>query len=49
MSRISISTVHRVLAVNGANVVALQDMNLEIQDKELAVIVGPSGCARQRC
>ncbi|MFN4217290.1 MAG: ATP-binding cassette domain-containing protein, partial [Brevinematales bacterium] len=35
-----------VSKVYEGNVVAVQDVNLEINDKEFVVLVGPSGCGK---
>ncbi len=39
-------TLKNVKKVYGKNVVAVQDFNLEINDKEFVVFVGPSGCGK---
>ncbi len=31
------------------NVAVVQDINLDIQDKEFLVLVGPSGCGKSTC
>jgi NitT/TauT family transport system ATP-binding protein len=47
MARLAIENVSLAFATKrGANVTALDNLSLEIPDKEFAVIVGPSGCGK---
>ncbi len=39
-------TLKNIKKVYPGNVVAVQDFNLEIQDKEFIILVGPSGCGK---
>jgi len=39
-------TFNNVWKVYDSNIIAVQDFNLEIRDKEFVVIVGPSGCGK---
>ena len=39
-------SLRNVKKVYDKNVVAVQDFNLEIADKEFIVLVGPSGCGK---
>ncbi len=39
-------TLKNIKKVYDKNVVAVQDFNLEIADKEFIVLVGPSGCGK---
>ena len=43
MARVTLSGVHKTYA---GGVVAVQDVNLEIHDREFVVLVGPSGCGK---
>ncbi|MEL7655781.1 MAG: ATP-binding cassette domain-containing protein, partial [Bacillota bacterium] len=43
MSSISFKNIKKVYP---GNVVAVQDFNLEIEDKEFIILVGPSGCGK---
>ena len=39
-------TLEHVKKIYDGGVVAVQDFNLEIKDKEFVVLVGPSGCGK---
>ena len=39
-------TLEHIKKIYDNNVVAVQDFNLEIKDKEFVVFVGPSGCGK---
>jgi NitT/TauT family transport system ATP-binding protein len=41
--------VSKIFGAKGAGVKALDDINLEIADKEFVAIVGPSGCGKTTC
>jgi NitT/TauT family transport system ATP-binding protein len=41
--------VNKIFRAKGAGVKALDDINLEIADKEFVAIVGPSGCGKTTC
>jgi len=43
MAKISLKNIKKVYP---GNVVAVQDFNLEIEDKEFIILVGPSGCGK---
>src|ERR687891_755446 len=43
MARVTLSGVHKTYA---GGVMAVQDVNLEIHDREFVVLVGPSGCGK---
>ncbi|MEY2801602.1 MAG: Bicarbonate transport ATP-binding protein CmpC [Pseudomonadota bacterium] len=49
MANIQFEGVQRVFKQNGKEFVALQDINLEVQDREFVAIVGPSGCGKTTC
>lgn len=49
MAGIVFQDVHRVFHQNGRDFVALQDIQLEVQDREFVAIVGPSGCGKTTC
>ncbi len=49
MANIQLEGVQRVFKQNGKEFVALQDINLEVQDREFVAIVGPSGCGKTTC
>jgi len=49
LASISFSKVERVFRQNGQDFVALQDVNLVVQDREFVAIVGPSGCGKTTC
>jgi NitT/TauT family transport system ATP-binding protein len=46
---IQFQNVQRVFHQNGKDFVALQDINLEVKDREFVAIVGPSGCGKTTC
>jgi NitT/TauT family transport system ATP-binding protein len=41
--------VNKIFGAKGAGLKALDDINLEIADKEFVAIVGPSGCGKTTC
>jgi NitT/TauT family transport system ATP-binding protein len=41
--------VNKIFGTKGAGVKALDDINLEIAEKEFVAIVGPSGCGKTTC
>ncbi|HML37435.1 MAG TPA: ATP-binding cassette domain-containing protein, partial [Bacillota bacterium] len=43
MAKISMKNMKKIYP---GNVVAVQDFNLEIEDKEFIILVGPSGCGK---
>ena len=49
MAIIQFHNVQRVFHQNGKDFVALQDINLEVKDREFVAIVGPSGCGKTTC
>lgn len=49
MATIQFQDVQRVFHQNGREFVALQGINLEVQDREFVAIVGPSGCGKTTC
>ncbi len=49
MGRISFDDVGRVFGPANKGVVALQDINLGVEDREFVAIVGPSGCGKTTC
>ena len=49
MANIVFDNVQRVFRQGGNAIVALQDINLEVQDREFVAIVGPSGCGKTTC
>jgi NitT/TauT family transport system ATP-binding protein len=49
MANIEFQNVQRVFHQNGKAFVALQDINLEVKDREFVAIVGPSGCGKTTC
>jgi len=49
MAGIVFESVQRVFHQNGREFVALQDINLQVQDREFVAIVGPSGCGKTTC
>ena len=49
MAIIQFQNVQRVFHQNGKDFVALQDINLEVKDREFVAIVGPSGCGKTTC
>ena len=49
MAIIQFQSVQRVFHQNGKDFVALQDINLEVKDREFVAIVGPSGCGKTTC
>ena len=49
MAIIQFSSVQRVFHQNGKEFVALQDVTLDVQDREFVAIVGPSGCGKTTC
>ena len=46
MGRVTIEHLTKSFEKEGAQVVALEDVNLEIEDEEFVCIVGPSGCGK---
>ena len=49
MGSISFKGVNKTFGPAGAGVLALDDINLEIADREFVAIVGPSGCGKTTC
>jgi NitT/TauT family transport system ATP-binding protein len=49
MGSISFRNVDKVFGSAGGGMKALDDINLEIADKEFVAIVGPSGCGKTTC
>ena len=49
MANIVFQDVQRVFKQGGKEFVALQDINLQVQDREFVAIVGPSGCGKTTC
>jgi NitT/TauT family transport system ATP-binding protein len=49
MGSIRFSKVDKIFGNGGAGVKALDDINLDIADKEFVAIVGPSGCGKTTC
>jgi NitT/TauT family transport system ATP-binding protein len=49
MAAIVFNDVQRVFHQNGRDFVALQDINLQVADREFVAIVGPSGCGKTTC
>jgi NitT/TauT family transport system ATP-binding protein len=49
MGSIRFDHVNKVFGARGAGVKVLDDINLEIADKEFVAIVGPSGCGKTTC
>ncbi len=49
MGSISFRNVDKVFGPHGGGVKALDDINLEIADREFVAIVGPSGCGKTTC
>jgi NitT/TauT family transport system ATP-binding protein len=49
MANIQFQRVGRVFRQGGTEVVALEDIDLEVQDREFVAIVGPSGCGKTTC
>jgi NitT/TauT family transport system ATP-binding protein len=49
MGSISFSHVGKMFGRNSASIKALDDINLDIAEKEFVAIVGPSGCGKTTC
>jgi NitT/TauT family transport system ATP-binding protein len=49
MGSIRFDRVNKIFGAKGAGVKALDDINLEIADKEFVAMVGPSGCGKTTC
>src|SRR5579864_5162344 len=49
MGSIRFSNVTKVFGRNSAGIKAIDDINLEIAEKEFVAIVGPSGCGKTTC
>jgi NitT/TauT family transport system ATP-binding protein len=49
VANIVFNNVQRVFHQAGGAVVALQDINFEVRDREFLAIVGPSGCGKTTC
>ena len=49
MATIEFRNVTRIFRQSEQNIVALQDVNLQVQDQEFVAIVGPSGCGKTTC
>ena len=47
MAKVTVNHVYKIYpAEKGTNVTAVEDVNLEIADREFVVLVGPSGCGK---
>src|SRR5437588_10014291 len=47
MAKVTVNHVYKIYpAEKGTNVIAVEDVNLEIADREFVVLVGPSGCGK---
>lgn len=46
MSEVELRNLTKVFSDEGGNVVAVDDLNIEIKDGEFLVLVGPSGCGK---
>ena len=49
MGSIRFDSVNKIFGAGKAGVKALDDINLEIAEKEFVAIVGPSGCGKTTC
>jgi NitT/TauT family transport system ATP-binding protein len=49
LANIQFQGVQRIFRQGGKDFVALQDIDLEVQDREFVAIVGPSGCGKTTC
>jgi NitT/TauT family transport system ATP-binding protein len=49
MGSIRFDKVNKIFGAKGAGLMALDDINLDIADKEFVAIVGPSGCGKTTC
>jgi NitT/TauT family transport system ATP-binding protein len=49
MGSIRFDKVTKVFGANGAGLTVLDDINLEIAEKEFVAVVGPSGCGKTTC
>jgi NitT/TauT family transport system ATP-binding protein len=49
MGSIRFDKVNKIFGAKGAGLKALDDINLDIADKEFVAIVGPSGCGKTTC
>jgi len=49
VATIEFRNVTRIFRQSEQNIVALQDVNLQVQDQEFVAIVGPSGCGKTTC
>ncbi len=49
MGSIRFDSVNKVFGAGKASLQALQDIDLEIAEKEFVAIVGPSGCGKTTC
>src|SRR3981081_917888 len=49
MGSIRFDKVNKIFGAKGAGGKALDDINIEIADKEFGAIVGPSGCGKTTC
>src|SRR5213079_238130 len=47
MAKVTVNHVYKIYpAEKGTNVTAVEDVNLEVADREFLVLVGPSGCGK---
>ena len=47
MAKVTVNHVYKIYpGEKGTNVTAVEDVNLEIADREFVVLVGPSGCGK---
>src|SRR6478672_6960875 len=47
MSKVTVNHIYKIYpGEKGTNVTAVEDVNLEIADREFVVLVGPSGCGK---
>src|SRR5947207_13206622 len=47
MSKVTVNHIYKIYpGAKGTNVTAVEDVNLQIADREFVVLVGPSGCGK---